>query len=166
MQNRYFYQRMKHFVKELSCRYFGQPFNIWTTSAMEDDIRREVKTQYPLFYENVHIAGREIHISSEFFKKYAVAMMFLPCMFTVKECYFYDLYIDNVPVGMISFKKNLDPCNYGYIVTVNPFEMCEFVKKAFEQAMEEVAELPEIPPAEQVRIAMNYGEVKRHEKKD
>lgn len=45
-------------------------------------------------------------------------------------------------------------------------EMCEFVKKAFEQAMEEVAELPEIPPAEQVRIAMNYGEVKRHEKKD
>lgn len=35
---------------------------------------------------------------------------------------FYDLYIDNVPVGMISFKKNLDPCNYGYIVTVNPFE--------------------------------------------
>ena len=92
--------------------------------------------------------------------------MFLPCMFTVKECYFYDLYIDNVPVGMISFKKNLDPCNYGYIVTVNPFEMCEFVKKAFEQAMEEVAELPEVPPAEQVRIAMNYGEVKRHEKKD
>ncbi len=129
MQNRYFYQRMKHFVEELSCRYFGQPFNIWTTSAMEDDIRREVKTQYPLFYENAHIAGREIHISSEFFKKYAVAMMFLPCMFTVKECYFYDLYIDNVPVGMISFKKNLDPCNYGYIVTVNPFEMCEFVKK-------------------------------------
>ena len=44
--------------------------------------------------------------------------------------------------------------------------MCEFVKKAFEQAMEEVAELPEVPPAEQVRIAMNYGEVKRHEKKD
>ena len=43
MQNRYFYQRMKHFVEELSCRYFGQPFNIWTTSAMEDDIRREVK---------------------------------------------------------------------------------------------------------------------------
>lgn len=76
MQNRYFYQRMKHFVEELSCRYFGQPFNIWTTSAMEDDIRREVKTQYPLFYENAHIAGREIHISSEFFKKYAVAMMF------------------------------------------------------------------------------------------
>lgn len=58
MQNRYFYQRMKHFVEELSCRYFGQPFNIWTTSAMEDDIRREVKTQYPLFYENAHIAGR------------------------------------------------------------------------------------------------------------
>ena len=49
MQNRYFYQRMKRFVEELSCRYFGQPFNIWTTSAMEDDIRHEVKTQYPLF---------------------------------------------------------------------------------------------------------------------
>lgn len=32
--------------------------------------------------------------------------------------------------------------------------------------MEEVSELPEIPPAEQVRIAMNYSEVKRHEKKD
>lgn len=79
MQNRYFYQRMKYFIEKLFCRYIGQPFDICTTSAMEDDIRREIKTQYPLFYENAQIAGREIHISREFYKKYAIAMMFLLC---------------------------------------------------------------------------------------
>lgn len=166
MQNRYFYQRMKRFVEELSCRYFGQPFNIWTTSAMEDDIRREVKTQYPLFYENAHIAGREIHISSEFFKKYAIAMMFLPCMFQVKEYYFYDLYIDNVPVGRISFKRNLDPCNYGYIVTVDPFKWCEHVRNAFNPVEEIVTDSTENLENEQTKIAMNCEEAKERVEKD
>lgn len=167
MQNRYFFVKMQRFISDLFCFFTGEPFDIYTTSAMEDKIRCEVQRLYPKFYLNARIEGREIHISREFYKEYAIAMMFFPCMFNVKEHYFYDLYIDNVPVGRICFEKNLDPCAYGYIVTVDPFEGCEHVRNAFNPVTEEITELPEIPEAERVKITMNYEEEKKvHAKMD
>ena len=90
----------------------------------------------------------------------------LPCMFQVKEYYFYDLYIDNVPVGRISFKRNLDPCNYGYIVTVDPFKWCEHVRNAFNPVEEIVTDSTENLENEQTKIAMNCEEAKERVEKD
>ena len=100
MQNKYFFTKMQQFISELFWAFAGKPFEIYTTNVMEDKIRCEVEKLYPDFYLNARIVGREIRISREFYKEYAIAMMFLPCMFQVKEYYFYDLYIDNVPVGI------------------------------------------------------------------
>lgn len=166
MQNRYFFTKMQQFIAELFWAFAGKPFDIYTTSVMEDKIRCEVEKLYPDFCLNARIVGREIRISREFYKEYAIAMMFLPCMFQVKEYYFYDLYIDNVPVGRISFKRNLDPCAYGYIVTVDPFKRCEHVRNAFNPVEEIVTDSTENLENERTKIAMNYEEVKERVEKD
>lgn len=72
------------------------PFERDTMSMVENDVREKIVELFPDFYFHAKIVEKEIHISSLFFKKYATAMHFLPCMFSVKESYFYDLYIDNV----------------------------------------------------------------------
>nr|DAF90216.1 MAG TPA: hypothetical protein [Myoviridae sp. ct3Oc10] len=166
MQNKYFFTKMQQFISELFWAFAGKPFEIYTTNVMEDKIRCEVEKLYPDFYLNARIVGREIRISREFYKEYAIAMMFLPCMFQVKEYYFYDLYIDNVPVGRISFKRNLDPCAYGYIVTVDPFKWCEHVRNAFNPVEEIVTDSTENLENERTKIAMNYEEVKERVEKD
>lgn len=164
MQNKYFFTKMQQFISELFWAFAGKPFEIYTTNVMEDKIRCEVEKLYPDFYLNARIVGREIRISREFYKEYAIAMMFLPCMFQVKEYYFYDLYIDNVPVGRISFKRNLDPCNYGYIVTVDPFKWCEHVRNAFNPVEEIVTDSTENLENEQTKIAMNCEKSQHYQK--
>ena len=97
---------MRDFVKNLFDRYFGMLFNIDTTAKMEKEIKSEVYRKCP-----------EIYFDERFLKNNNGIICFLPCIFTIKEKYFYDVYAGTVPVGEIAFKKNLDPANYGYIIT-------------------------------------------------
>ena len=76
MQNKYFFAKMQQFISELFWAFAGKPFEIYTTNVMEDKIRCEVEKLYPDFYLNARIVGREIRISREFYKEYAIAMMF------------------------------------------------------------------------------------------
>ena len=77
MQNKYFFTKMQQFISELFLAFAGKPFEIYTTNVMEDKIRCEVEKLYPDFYLNARIVGREIRISREFYKEYAIAMMFV-----------------------------------------------------------------------------------------
>lgn len=165
MGNRWFHENMNRFIHGIWGRYELQPFDIVTTTALENDIRNKIIELLPCFYSHVRIDGKEIHVSGIFFEQYAATMQFLPCMFTVQERYFYNLYIDNEEVGTILFEKNLDPCTYGYVVTVNLFEMCEYIRKALnaDPETEEVIGLTEIPPVKDVEITINYEETKNHD---
>ena len=108
---------MRDFVKNLFDRYFGMPFNIDTTAKMEKEIKSEVYRKCPDIEKYVRIEGKEIYFDERFLKNNNGIICFLPCIFTIKEKYFYDVYAGTVPVGEIAFKKNLDPANYGYIIT-------------------------------------------------
>lgn len=131
MANRQFHKVMQQFMNDVWKIYCGAHFNLDITDMIERDIRNRLLKIIPEFYQHARIDGKEIHITSVLFKEYSEIIQFFPCMFKVQESYFYDIYIDNVPVGRISFKKILDPCNYGYELTVDPFEQCEFLRDVF-----------------------------------
>lgn len=158
-----FYEIMQRFMREtIWGRYAYAPFERDTMSMVENDVREKIVELFPDFYFHAKIVEKEIHISSLFFKKYATAMQFLPCMFSVKESYFYDLYIDNVPVGRISFETNVDPSyGYGYVLTMDPFERYEFIRNAFMPTVEtdKNTELPEML-VNKTKIAMKHKEDK------
>lgn len=108
---------MYEFVKDLFIKYMYMIFDINTMSMFEFEISREIYRRCPHIKEYVSLRGKEIHFDRVFFRKNNGVLTFIPVIFAIKENFFYDVYIDGAPVGQISFKRNLDPMNYGYIIT-------------------------------------------------
>lgn len=108
---------MFEFLKNLFERFLGMPFDINTITEMEREIAKEIYKKCPDIEKYVRVEGKEIHFDERFLKNNNGIICFLPCIFTIKEKFFYDVYAGTVPVGEMAFKKNLDPANYGYIIT-------------------------------------------------
>lgn len=132
---------MREFLENLFERFFGLTFDIRTITAMEMEIANEIYRKCPEIDKYVRVEGKEIHFDEKFLKNNNGIVCFLPCIFTIKEKFFYDVYAGTVPVGEMAFEKNLDPANYGYIITT---------RSLFEGERDI---LPELLQIEQIKIA-------------
>ena len=108
---------MRDFVKNLFDRFLGMPFDVYTIMKMENEIKEEIYRKCPDIERYVRVEGKEIHFDERFLKNNNGIICFLPCIFAIKEKFFYDVYAGTVPVGEMAFEKNLEPDNYGYIIT-------------------------------------------------
>lgn len=122
VRNRRIYEMLTQSIESIKEKYMWEPFDIITTDKMENDIKNVVVELIPDFYSHVNIAEGEIYIDNIFFKQYFGVLQLLPCVFDVREAYRYELFVGRERVGDIYFEKNIDPCEYGYIVTFEPFE--------------------------------------------
>lgn len=107
---------MKEFMSHLFNKYAYRLFTIETTTAMKMEIAEEVYRRCPDIKSYVKVEGKEIHFDENFFRKNNGMIPFIPCLFSIKEDFYYDVYLGFMPVGQICFSKNLDPRNYGYTV--------------------------------------------------
>ena len=90
-----------------------------TIDAIEQDVKIKVNQWLPNIHEYVNIEFDEICFDEIFFKENNGILLFIPYIFTIKEDFFYKLFIGDICTRLISFNKILDPSSFGYEVTIN-----------------------------------------------
>lgn len=107
---------MERILETIKAKYLYELFDNCTRSAFLYDISNAIFEKFPNITKYVYMKNKkEIHLDGSFFKRNNGVINFIPCIYPIKEGYFYDVYIDNAPVGQMSFMKTFeDPMKPGY----------------------------------------------------